>query len=155
MSEHLQVLYQDVTYLMCSFGAFEDVVLRLVDKKHRKQLSNPVVMKLAEKALIALHDLERQCDPQLGIGISSLSQLDTDNETRWNLVSMLERYDLNKYSRDRHDWVTKSRLARFFIIIKSSEFTDHIPLLESQSQAQVVAFANRRHVTLLCDRVVT
>ena len=71
--------------------------LRFVDKKHLKQLSDPVAAKLADKALIALHDLERQCDPQLNIGISSLlPTLDTDNETRWHLVSMLKRYDLKQ-----------------------------------------------------------
>lgn len=71
--------------------------LRFIDKKHRKQLSDPVAAQLADKALIALHDLERQNHPQLNVGISALfPTLDTDNETRWNLVSMLERYDLKQ-----------------------------------------------------------
>mgnify|MGYP003146900786 CR=1 FL=1 len=118
--------------------------LRFVDKKHLKQLSDPVAAKLADKALIALHDLERQYNPQLNVGISSLyPTLDTDNETRWHLVSMLERYDL-KYVKPRSSRLGDLRIG-WQDFLSSSKALNLLTIYRCSSRnhkLRLLAFAN-------------
>lgn len=73
------------------------MALRLVDKKHRKQLSDPELSQMAEICLIALADLEIKANPQLSGGLGSLlPTLEADDEVKERLVSLLGKYALKK-----------------------------------------------------------